>query len=92
MNQTLTAHRGTLVLVLGILSWFLCPVVLGITAWIMGSADLTEMDAGRMDPEGRSITQAGKILGMINVILSALSLAVFLVFVLFFATWGIHNG
>jgi len=35
----------------------------------MGSADLKEMDAGTMDPEGRGITNAGKICGMIGCIL-----------------------
>ncbi len=35
----------------------------------MGSADLKEMDAGTMDPEGRGITNAGKICGMIGCII-----------------------
>lgn len=64
-------HRGTLVLVLGILSLVICQP-LGIASWIMGSNDLKEMDAGGMDPSGRSLTQAGKICGMIAVILLAL--------------------
>ncbi len=35
----------------------------------MGNSDLKEMDAGTMDPSGRSITQGGKICGMIATIL-----------------------
>ncbi len=47
---------------------------LGIVAWVMGSTDLKAMDAGTMDPEGRSITQAGKIIGMIATILNIIGL------------------
>jgi hypothetical protein len=64
-------HRGTTILVLGVLS--LMPIcvgwILGIIAWAMGNGDLREMDAGRMDPSGRGMVQAGKICGMISVIL-----------------------
>jgi len=48
-------------------------------AWIMGRADLREMDAGAMDPEGRGLTQAGMIIGMIVSILFLLSIAMFIV-------------
>jgi hypothetical protein len=59
-------HRGVLILVLGILGLVVC-VICGIVAWIMGNNDLREMDAGRMDPEGRQMTQIGRILGMVSV-------------------------
>ena len=65
-------HRGTLILVLGILGLLLCQV-LGIAAWIMGSNDLREMDTGAMDPSGRSLTSAGRILGIIATVLLVLS-------------------
>ena len=58
-------HRGTLILVLGILSLVACGP-LGIAAWIMGNGDLKEMDAGAMDPSGRSTTNAGRICGIIS--------------------------
>ncbi len=61
-------HRGTLILVLGILG-LVCCFICGIIAWVMGSGDLKEMDAGTMDASGRGLTQAGKICGMIGVIL-----------------------
>jgi hypothetical protein len=61
-------HRGTLILVLGILG-IVCCFICGIIAWVLGSGDLKEMDAGRMDPSGRSLTQAGKICGIISVVL-----------------------
>lgn len=57
-------HRGTLILVLGILAIVVCPV-LGVAPWLMGSSDLAKMDAGIMDPEGRSLTKAGKIIGIV---------------------------
>ena len=61
-------HRGTLILILGILGLVVCGPC-GIAAWIMGNNDLKEMDAGAMDPSGRGVTQAGKICGMIASIL-----------------------
>ena len=78
MEERLAAHRGATILVLGILSWLLCPIVLGIMAWVMGNGDLREMDAGRMDPSGRGLTEAGRILGMINVILGVVGLVFYL--------------
>ena len=53
-------------------SFFIC----GIVAWVMGNADLAEMDAGTMDPEGRGLTQAGKICGIVSVALNVIGLLV----------------
>jgi hypothetical protein len=64
-------HRGTTILVLGILGLVICGP-LGIAAWIMGNGDLKEMDAGTMDPSGRGNTNAGRICGMIATILMIL--------------------
>jgi hypothetical protein len=69
-------HRGTLVLVMGILGLVVCQPV-GIAAWVMGAADLKEMDAGTMDPSGRGTTQAGKICGMIASILMIIGVLIF---------------
>lgn len=65
-------HRGTLILVFGILSIVFCQP-LGIAAWIMGSGDLKQMDAGAMDPSGRSNTNAGRICGIVGTILLIVS-------------------
>lgn len=65
----LKPHRGTVVLVLGILG-LVCCLICGIVAWVMGNADLAEMDAGTMDPEGRGLTKAGKICGIVSVIIA----------------------
>ncbi len=77
--QYLPPHRGTTILVLGILGLTVCGV-LGIFAWVMGSADLREMAAGRMDPAGRSNTNAGKVCGMIATILILVGVALSIIF------------
>jgi predicted Zn finger-like uncharacterized protein len=76
-RRDLVPHRGSSVVGLGIaalcLTFFhvvpLAGLVCGIIAWVMGSNDLAEMRAGRMDREGESQTNAGRICGMIAVIL-----------------------
>jgi len=68
-------HRGTLILVLGILGLVICGP-LGIAAWIMGNGDLKQIDAGTMDASGRGMTNAGRICGMIATILLGISLLV----------------
>lgn len=70
-------HRGVVILVLGILG-IVCCIICGIIAWVMGNNDLREMDAGRMDPSGRGLTQAGKICGMISVILAIIGIVIWL--------------
>lgn len=70
-------HRGGLILGLGIASFFTCCIFLGIASWVMGNEDVREMDAGRMDPEGRDLTQAGRIMGIVSVVIQA-------AFILFF--------
>ena len=64
-----------MVLTLGILS--LCCnfcFIPGICAWTMGRTDLQQMSAGRMDPSGRSTTQAGMVLGIIGTVISTLAI------------------
>ena len=67
-QQPLNPHRGGVILALGILGLVAC-FICGIFAWIMGKNDLWEMDTGRMDPSGRGLTQAGRICGIVSVIL-----------------------
>ena len=71
-------HRGAAVLVLGILGLAVC-VICGIIAWSMGSKDLREMRAGRMDRSGEGMTRAGYICGMISVILVLVVLLIYLI-------------
>ena len=46
---------------------------LGIVAWIMGSGDLKQIDAGAMDPSGRPLTNVGRICGIIATVLLGLA-------------------
>lgn len=73
---SVTPHRGVLVLILGILGW-VCCFPFGIAAWVMANADLGEMDAGRMDNDGRGLTIAGKVLGIVQCCLVALGLLIY---------------
>ncbi len=68
-------HRGTLILILGILGLIVCQPV-GVAAWIMGNADLKQIAAGTMDPEGKQLTQIGKILGIIASVLLIIGILV----------------
>jgi predicted Zn finger-like uncharacterized protein len=77
-------HRGVLILILGIVSLVLVgvqagiclplPLITGLISWIMGGSDLRKMNAGQMDPEGRGMTLAGYICGIIGTALSTLIL------------------
>jgi hypothetical protein len=82
-------HRGGVVLVLGILSLVTFLFPLGICAWVMGEHDLSEMRAGRTDPEGMGMVKAGKACGVISVVLTiAGSVVAFLSLVLFVGHWN----
>ena len=72
-----TPHRGTMILVLGILSLVGCGIFTGIPAWIMGNGDLKQIRAGQMDPEGEQLTNIGRILGMISCILTGVVLLIY---------------
>jgi outer membrane protein assembly factor BamE (lipoprotein component of BamABCDE complex) len=55
-------------LVLGIMSIIVGPPIVSIITWVMARTDLKEMDAGRMDPEGRSQTQLACLLAILSTI------------------------
>ncbi|MCH6550651.1 MAG: DUF4190 domain-containing protein [Planctomycetes bacterium] len=64
-------HRGAMILVFGILGIVIC-LIFGIVAWVMGNGDLAAMREGTMDASGEGLTQAGKICGIISVVLACL--------------------
>ncbi len=74
-TQPMQPHRGVLILVFSILSWFIC-VIFGIVAWILASKDLRAMEEGRMDPTGEGLTKAGKIVSIISVALTIVGIIV----------------
>jgi hypothetical protein len=77
LQPPLKPHRAGLILTLGLVGLFICgPLCLG--AWVMGSGDLHEMDAGVMDPSGRSTTSTGRNLGIIGTLLWAIGVVFFL--------------
>lgn len=69
-------HRGTMILVLGILGIAMCPF-LGPFAWMMGKGDLEKINAGEMDPEGQGTTKAGYICGIVATILLIIQLLLY---------------
>lgn len=90
MNANLQPHRGTLILVLGIVG-LVCCFPVGIAAWIMGNGDLKAMAEGRMDPTGEGMTKAGKICGIISVILNCLGIIVWVAMIALGVASGVMN-
>lgn len=83
----LQPHRGPVVLALGIIGIAMC-FICGIIAWVMGNNDLREIDAGRMDPAGRGLTQAGRICGIIGVCWFAFVMTIYVVVFVLVAAFG----
>jgi hypothetical protein len=67
-------HRGGAILALGIVGLLCCQILCPV-AWLMGRSDLQAMDAGRMHPDGRALTQAGTVLGIVGTIILLLWVA-----------------
>jgi hypothetical protein len=76
-SGSMLPHRGTTILVLGILG-LVCCFICGIIAWVMGNTDIKSMNSGMMDPSGRGLTQAGKICGIISVVLAIVGIVIWL--------------
>ena len=87
LPQGVKPHRGTMILVFGILSLVLFLVgslccfplplvglIMGIVAWVLAVPDLKEMDSGIMDPTGRGATKAGMICGIVCCALTLLAI------------------
>jgi hypothetical protein len=77
-------HRGGLILALGIIGLVACQPI-GIVAWVLGNNDLKAMNEGRMDPEGKQLTQVGKILGMVATILMIVGFCLLIAYFVFIA-------
>ena len=70
------SSQATSILVLGILS-IVCCSPLGIAALIMGNTELRAIDEGRRPPENRGTANAGRICGIIGLVLGALGIILF---------------
>jgi putative exporter of polyketide antibiotics len=67
-------RRAVLILVLGILSLVCCGLFTGIPAWVMGNSALREIDSSNGAIGGRGMVQAGRICGIIGVVVSILGI------------------
>ena len=70
LRNRFTPHRGGLIMALGLVALvggmsFCAPALIGPVAWALGSWDLREIRAGRMDPEGEGMTRAGQVCGIV---------------------------
>jgi hypothetical protein len=78
-------HRGGMILAFGIISLVMCQIgigiVFGILAWVMGNSDLRGMAEGEVDPEGKQLTQVGKILGMVACAFLVLGACLFIAYI-----------
>jgi hypothetical protein len=80
-----TGSAGTnaiIALVAGILSYVMCPFILGIVAWIMGKGELSKIDRRESSEAGRTMAKIGMWLGIINVILCILFGLIYLLIIL----------
>jgi hypothetical protein len=80
-------HRGVLILVFGILSFVVCPFF-GVAAWVMGNTDLREIAAGRMDPSGRDLTQAGRVCGIVGTVMMLIPMVIVIIAFVGLALFG----
>ena len=69
VTGNLWPHRGTLILVLGILGLVFCSIFTGLPAWVMGYGDLKKIEAGIMDPAGAGTTKAGLWCGFVSCVI-----------------------
>jgi O-antigen/teichoic acid export membrane protein len=64
-SESVETGRGSTILALGILGILVSGLVLGLTAWVMGSRDMKKIRSGRIAEQEKGKTQAGMVLGMI---------------------------
>jgi hypothetical protein len=74
------SSRAVASLVLGILSYVACPLVFGIAAVVLGSG------------ERHGVARAGVILGWINIVLTLITVVIFLVFFVFAGATAVVGG
>ena len=78
-------HRGTLVFTLAMLGMITWIPILGIMAWLLGSSDLAQIDAGRRDPSGRTLTTWGRTVGAVASIAWVLAVLVGMVILIYWS-------
>ncbi|MFM2095485.1 MAG: hypothetical protein RIS70_2609 [Planctomycetota bacterium] len=78
-------HRGTMVFTLAMLGMITWIPVLSIMAWLLGSSDLAQIDAGRRDPSGRMLTAWGRTVGAVASIAWVLAILVGMVILIYWS-------
>ena len=76
LGQPQPYTRGTLILVLGILSFFICGIILGIVAFVLGNNAIKDIDRNPGAYSNRSVVNAGRICGAIGAALSVVLLLI----------------
>lgn len=76
-----TSTKAIVALVLGIVSFFVCGLILSIPAIILAQSARREIDASGGRIGGRGLATAGFVLGIINLVLSVLAIIFVLLFV-----------
>ncbi|MEX0791783.1 MAG: hypothetical protein WD045_01505 [Pirellulaceae bacterium] len=79
-SKSRVPHRGVVVLLLGTLGMIAACPIFSLMAWGMASADLAEMQAGKMDKTGHNLTVLGYYLGMTGGLLWLMGILVILGF------------
>ncbi|MEZ6134382.1 MAG: DUF4190 domain-containing protein [Pirellulaceae bacterium] len=72
------SDQSGLILAMGILGFFVCPIF-GVIAWVMGNGALKDIAAGNTDPANKGMVQAGYYLGMVSTILAVLCMGGYVV-------------
>lgn len=68
MSEYRKPHRGSMILTFSILAWALSCPIFSLVAFVLANSDLTEIEAGTMDPDGLGMTKAAKTVAMVHFI------------------------
>ncbi|MCX7833265.1 MAG: DUF4190 domain-containing protein [Ignavibacteria bacterium] len=84
-SKSETSSKALISLILGILSYFVCPLVFGIVAWVLGASELNDIKENKSSPDNKAMAMAGMWLGIINVIIVFLTIIIIVILIMFFA-------
>ena len=82
-NSNSPSSNAIVALVLGIVSFVICPFFLAIPAWIVGKIELNKIAMGQSSQAGKGMATAGMWLGIVNFILCMFVLLAYLAIVIF---------
>lgn len=82
-GQPYSPVNGSMILTLGILSFFCVGIILGPIAWVMGNNGLKTLDQYGDPLNQRGNVSAGRICGMIATILTAIGIVFYILYIIF---------